>query len=77
MSALNQESAKGLILKALKSLNDQNIAIDILEDKVDLISWLESIGFVKRRHFVRMYLKDNPYPGMVSNQYFISGPEFG
>ena len=77
VSALNQESAKGLILKALKSLNDQNIAIDILEDKVDLISWLESIGFVKRRHFVRMYLKDNPYPGMVSNQYFISGPEFG
>jgi GNAT superfamily N-acetyltransferase len=77
VSALNKESAKELILKALKSLNGQNIAIDILEDKVDLISWLESIGFVKQRHFVRMYLKVNPYPGIVKNQYLISGPEFG
>lgn len=77
VSALNQESARELILKALKSLNDQNIAIDILENKVDLISWLESIGFVKQRHFIRMYLKSNPYPGIVNNQYLISGPEFG
>ena len=77
VSALNQESARELILKSLKSLNDQNIAIDILEDKAELISWLESIGFVKQRHFVRMYLKANPYPGIVNNQYLISGPEFG
>jgi predicted GNAT family N-acyltransferase len=77
VSALNQESARELILKALKSLNDQKIAIDILEDKVDLINWLESIGFVKQRHFVRMYLQANPYPGIVNNQYLISGPEFG
>ncbi len=75
--ALNHESAKNLMIKALESLNDQNIAIDILEDKVDLISWLESIGFVKQREFVRMYLKSNPYPGIVNNQYLISGPEFG
>jgi len=75
--ALTHESAKKLIIKALESLNDQNIAIDILEDKVDLINWLESIGFVKQRHFVRMYLRSNPYPGIVNNQYLISGPEFG
>ena len=77
VNALTQESARELILKSLKSLNDQKIAIDILEDKVDVISWLESIGFVKQRHFVRMYLKVNPYPGIVNNQYLISGPEFG
>jgi ribosomal protein S18 acetylase RimI-like enzyme len=77
VSALTQESARKLILKALKSLNDQNIALDILEDKVDMISWLESTGFVKQRHFVRMYLRSNPYPGIVNNQYLISGPEFG
>jgi ribosomal protein S18 acetylase RimI-like enzyme len=75
--ALTQESARNLILKALKSLNDHNIAIDILADKVGMISWLESIGFVKQRHFIRMYLKTNPYPGIVKNQYLISGPEFG
>jgi GNAT superfamily N-acetyltransferase len=77
VSALNHESARALIHKSIKSLNDKSIAIDILEDKAELISWLESIGFVKQRHFVRMYLKANPYPGNVKNQYLISGPEFG
>ena len=77
VGALTQDYARYLISKALISLNKQNFAIDILADKVDLISWLESIGFVKQRHFVRMYLKSNPYPGMVNNQYLISGPEFG
>lgn len=75
--AHSAESARGLIVNALKSLNIQPIALDILEDKKDLIKWLESIGFVKQRHFVRMYLKSNPYPGIVKNQYLISGPEFG
>jgi predicted GNAT family N-acyltransferase len=75
--ALSSESARILIAKALESLNNQPVAMDILQDKEDLVKWLESIGFVKQRHFIRMYLKYNPYPGIVENQYLISGPEFG
>jgi predicted GNAT family N-acyltransferase len=75
--ALSSDSARILISKALESLNNQPVALDILQDKEDLVKWLESIGFVKQRYFIRMYLKDNPYPGIVRNQYLISGPEFG
>jgi predicted GNAT family N-acyltransferase len=75
--ALSSDSARILISKALESLNNQPVALDVLEDKEVLIKWLESVGFVKQRHFTRMYLKNNPYPGIVENQYLISGPEFG
>jgi hypothetical protein len=75
--ALTQNSARLLISKAFESLNEKPVAFDILEDKSDLISWLETKGFVKQRHFVRMYLNINPFPGIVENQYLISGPEYG
>ncbi|MCA1760312.1 MAG: GNAT family N-acetyltransferase [Bacteroidales bacterium] len=69
--------AKGLIVKSLSQLEDHQAVIDILEDKVELTDWLESIGFVKHRHFIRMYRKENPYPGIPGNHYLIAGPEFG
>jgi predicted GNAT family N-acyltransferase len=75
--AITEDTARQLILKALESLNNQSIAIDILEDKTDMINWLETIGFIRQRHFVRMYLTGNPYPGRVNDQYLISGPEYG
>lgn len=75
--AMSPDSVRPLISKALESLNNKAIALDILEDKEDLISWLETIGFIKQRHFVRMYLTGNPYPGIANNQYLISGPEYG
>lgn len=77
VSANSDESAKILIWKALESLNHQPVALDILYDKVEVIKWLESLGFVKKRDFVRMYLKNNSYCGLIKHQYLISGPEFG
>jgi GNAT superfamily N-acetyltransferase len=77
VSANSPESAKQLISKSLESLNDQAIAIDVPEDKKDLAEWLESEGFVRQRHFTRMYLNVNPYPGTPDKQFLISGPEFG
>jgi len=35
------------------------------------------MGFTTQRHFIRMYHKDNPYPGIIDKQFLISGPEFG
>jgi len=77
LSSTTHHSARNLVSMAIESLNNKPVALDILEDKIELIAWLESIGFEKQRNFVRMYLNNNPYKGMVNNQYLISGPEFG
>ena len=68
--------ATTLISTALDNLNNQAVALDIFQDKEELIRWLESKGFAKQRQFVRMYLKDN-MPGRITSQYLISGPEYG
>ncbi len=69
--------AKILISKALENLKNQPIVADVLYDKEDLINWLNSIGFTKQRHFVRMYKNENHFPGAIDKQYLICGPEFG
>jgi len=68
---------KMLIGRGLKELIYQPVVIDVLSEKEDLISWLHSIGFTMQRHFVRMYKKENLFPGIVNKQYLICGPEFG
>ena len=77
VSALTTNDAKILISEALKNLTDKPVVMDIIEDKKDLSDWLNSIGFINKRPFIRMYYKDNPYPGILNRQYLISGPEFG
>lgn len=71
------EDAKKLIIASLEKLEGQPVVIDVLDDKQDLIDWLVEAGFTKKRHFVRMYQNENPYPGMRENHYLIGGPEFG
>jgi GNAT superfamily N-acetyltransferase len=75
--ASNSTDAKILITKALNKLTNQLIVVDVLCDKEDLLDWLSSIGFIKQRHFIRMYKKENELPGIIDNQYLICGPEFG
>jgi GNAT superfamily N-acetyltransferase len=69
--------ARILIAQALKGVGNQPVVADVLCDKVDLLNWLSAIGFIKERHFIRMYKGENAYPGVVANQYLICGPEFG
>jgi GNAT superfamily N-acetyltransferase len=75
--ALLTIDAKILISKALESLSNQAIVVDVLYDKEDLINWLNSVGFIKQRHFVRMYKDKNHFPGEIGKHYLICGPEFG
>ncbi len=77
VSALTTNDAKILIAEALKNLTGKPVVMDIIEDKKDLSEWLNSIGFINKRPFVRMYYRDNPYPGILDRQYLICGPEFG
>lgn len=71
------DDAKILISKALKDLGDQPVAVDVLNDKNELINWLQSIGFTKQREFVRMYKNENCFAGIINKYYLISGPELG
>ena len=75
--ASNTDDAKILITSALKKLINQPVVVDVLCDKEELLSWLSSIGFIKQRHFIRMYKEENTRPGITSNLYLICGPEFG
>ena len=75
--ASNITDAKNLITKALADLIMQPVVVDVLCDKEELIAWLNSIGFIKQRHFIRMYKKENCFPGVIDKQYLICGPEFG
>jgi GNAT superfamily N-acetyltransferase len=75
--AFGTKEAKIIISKALRNLSNQSVAVDVLYDKEDLLAWLTSIGFKKQRHFIRMYKKENPFPGETGKQYLICGPEFG
>ena len=77
VTASTTAEAKVLIAKALSSLIDQPIVMDVLNDKKDLTNWLNSIGFTTQRNFIRMYKKENPFPGTTGKQYLICGPEFG
>ncbi|HBE42374.1 MAG TPA: hypothetical protein DDW27_14445 [Bacteroidales bacterium] len=75
--ATSDKSARILISKALESLVNQPVVLDILQDKKSTIKWLESLGFEKQRHFTRMYLNSNSYKGIIKKYYLISGPEYG
>lgn len=71
------ETARSLISESLKSLMGKPVALDVPEGQEEFIKWLESAGFIKQRHFIRMYLNKNPYPGIPESHYLISGPEYG
>ena len=75
--ASSEADAKILITNALKKLTDQPVVVDVPYDKEELLIWLSSIGFIKQRHFIRMYKEKNTRPGITGNQYLICGPEFG
>ena len=75
--ALNAADAKMLVTNAINKLTNQPVVIDVPEDKEDLIAWLSSIGFVQQRYFIRMFIKENTFPGITARQYAIAGPEYG
>jgi GNAT superfamily N-acetyltransferase len=75
--ASNTYDAKILVAKALTELSHRSCVIDVLCDKEELVEWLHSLGFIKQREFIRMYKKENPFPGRTDKLFFICGPEFG
>lgn len=66
-----------LISQTLLKLAGKPLVVDVPAEKVELVNWLNSIGFVHQRDFVRMYQNQNPCAGKPENQFLICGPEFG
>lgn len=71
------EDAINLIEAILEQHIGQSIIIDVLHHQAKFIQRLASLGFSCQRSFVRMYLKDNSFAGLVSKQFLIAGPELG
>lgn len=71
------DEAEMLISAALKNLEGKPVALDVPEDKFQILKFIEAAGFSKERHFTRMYFRSNKYKGKTENQFLICGPEFG
>lgn len=77
LAATSTEAAISLLAAALPELSDRPVVVDLLHDKEQLRTWLQSQGFVQQREFIRMYYRNNPNPGIPERQFLISGPELG
>lgn len=77
LPADNPGTAQELVSAALLRHTSQPVVVDVPEYQEDLILWFEQAGFIRQRHFIRMYRHHNSYPGIAGNQYLICGPEFG
>ena len=77
VSAFSSNGVKALIQSAMDQLTGQAVVADICAAKSEIKEWLEACDFISQRPFERMYLAGNPHPGIIENQYLISGPELG
>lgn len=75
--ASTTNDAKLLLCQSLKELNNQPVIADVPDDKEELLEWLSLIGFIKQRHFIRMYKKENVLETKPDKMHLICGPEFG
>jgi GNAT superfamily N-acetyltransferase len=77
VQAESEGHAKALIGSAVKQVPGRAVVVDIPAEKTATIQWLKASGFQVQRPFERMYLHENPHPGMIENLYLIAGPELG
>jgi GNAT superfamily N-acetyltransferase len=75
--AHDQQTARRLVSACLNRQAGKPFIIDASHYETGWRSWLESIGFREQRPFIRMFYRDNPYPGLPPKQFGVLGPEFG
>lgn len=75
--ALSQQTARQLVSACLSQHAGRRFILDASHCESDWRSWLEFAGFREQRPFIRMFYRDNPFPGLPSQQFGILGPEFG
>jgi ribosomal protein S18 acetylase RimI-like enzyme len=75
--AHDQQTARRLVAASLRRRDGQKFILDASHYEPDWRVWLASVGFREQRPFIRMFYRDNPYPGLPPKQFGILGPEFG
>jgi GNAT superfamily N-acetyltransferase len=75
--AHDQETARRLVAACVGRPAGRKFILDASHHEPDWRVWLASIGFNEQRPFIRMFYRDNPYPGLPAKQFGILGPEFG
>lgn len=73
----SESAAEALIRSAINQITGRALVVDIPAAKSETKAWLEGCGFISQRPFDRMYLRNNPHPGIIENLYLIAGPELG
>ena len=75
--AQSEALACQLFSLAAQHLRGKPVTVDIHTSKKEFRNFLLSLGFETQRPFYRMYLKDNPFPGLPDQQYTLASPEVG
>jgi GNAT superfamily N-acetyltransferase len=75
--AHDQQTARRLVAACVSRRDGRKFILDASHYEPDWRVWLASIGFREQRPFIRMFYRDNPYPGLPAKQFGILGPEFG
>lgn len=73
----NPAAGEELFKAGLNFLGDQPVFFDIVAVNKSILPLVCKYGFKHQRPFVRMYLGENKYPGILDNIYAISGVEKG
>ena len=71
------EDARALLCAAFRGLTGRTVVMDVPDAQPELWAWLESLGFVRQRPFIRMFSNSNHSPGIPAKQFAIAGPELG
>lgn len=75
--ASSPKAGEELFKAGLNFLGDQPVFFDIVAVNRSILPMVCKYGFKHQRPFVRMYLGQNKYPGILDNIYAISGVEKG
>ena len=73
----SESAVRLLLIKSLSELKGQAVVVDVFSERRELLVWLESLGFQRRRPLYRMTLQGADNPTVSPPGYLICGPEFG
>jgi GNAT superfamily N-acetyltransferase len=77
LMASNAEAGLALMRALLGGAQGSPVYLNIPDQNVAAVNFLQQAGFARQRPFVRMFLGDNPTPGTPLCQYSIADPAIG
>ncbi len=75
--AQHAEIARDLVVRCIGDNRDEEFTLDAPQTAPEWTAWLESVGFLVERPFLRMCRGQAPSPGLTIRQFAVAGPEFG